>query len=79
MYAVDTNPTLYHTTRLNVSIAAAQDPAHKSMDSIPHSALSIMSTIHDEKARPGNTTPQMRHVKPAKCIVSMNGDHYYDT
>ena len=36
--------------------------------------------IHDEKARPGiNTTPQMRHVKPAKCIVSMNGDHYYDT
>ena len=37
----------YHTTRLNVSIAAAQDPAHKSMDSIPHSALSIPSMIRD--------------------------------
>ena len=46
----------------------------------------VRHRVHDEIAHPGNTTLQIRHVKPrvkprvkpAKCMVSMNGDHYYD-
>ena len=70
----------YHTTRLNVYKYHCCPRSLIPIVYVPHSALSI-PCIHDEKAhRPGNTTLQMimRHVKPAKCMVSMNGDHYYD-
>ena len=45
----------YHTTKLNVG------PLLPNISPIEY-------TIHDEKTRPvANTTPHMRHIKPAKC------------